>query len=257
MLERSLKIEPDVNSDDDEFIELDNHIRNLIAKNHPRIMNLEIQIPYNYHWENFLNKHFADPPFTITREDYEYHIVGKTKTKKVKDSRQPTTFYSLLRFIEYFRKSLLILENNLKQIEAHYERLKNTARDRTSVRGLLLNMSWSYESISNKHNIYQKSFNQKESLEGMMGTIEPLLADNLNITSRWMHLLKPMYLQVIKHINNNFVEGAFNLRMFYPLKTLSAHMAPYYTDAMSFAVDLNEGLYQTTLFIKNNYKTNT
>lgn len=233
------------------YLELDHHIQNLIAKNHPRIMILEKPIPDDYPWQDFLRKHFAEPPFTLSREDYEYFIVGNAKIMRVKESRRPTTFYSLLRFIEYFRTSLQRLEKNLAVLETKYEQIQKTSREKCSLRGLLKNQNWDYDSISNKHNILKQTMDQKAILDEIQKKIGPHLENGLNITSRWQHMIEPMYQAAINFINNNFTDTGFNLRMFYPLKAMEMNMTPYYIDAMKYAVDLNEAIIQTDILKKN------
>jgi len=234
----------------EKFSKLDVHLQLLIQENHPRVMNLEKTIPSEYPWEDFLRRHFATPPFDLTREDYEYVIVGKYKTLKIKDSRKPTTFYSLLRFLEFFRSSLVRLETNLHKIEEKHEKLKRAANERIGIKALLRSREWSYDNISNKHNIVQDALKEKMQIDVFVKKLETMLSQNHNITSRWQFLIEPFYSKVIELINEGIdQDSAFNLRMFFPVKTIEKKLQPYYTDSMNLAIELNEAVIQTGDFL--------
>ena len=233
-----------------DFAEFDACLQALLRENHPRIMNLEKPIPKEYPWEQFLHKHFSEPPFELMREDYEVIIVGKHKILKIRDSRKPTTFYSLLRFLEFFRGKLGQLEANLGRIEDKHEQLKRTANESAGIRTILRSQSWNYESISNKHIIVQNALNQKTRLENILKKMETMLAQKFNVTSKWQYLIEPFYKKVIEYINDNFTDGSFNLRMFYPVKTMETKLAPMYSDSMLLAIELNDAVQQTTAFLK-------
>lgn len=226
----------------------DLHLELLIQKNHPRIMNLEQTIPMDYPWEAFLQTHFSKPSFVLERTDYEWVVQGKSKTLKLRDSRKPTTFYSLLRFLEYFRTSLVQLERNLAVIEQQHDKLRQTAREQVGIRNLF-GRKWDYETISNKHEVMADALRQKSRLDGVRHKLETILADNLNVTSRWQFLIEPFFAATVTYINTHFEDGSFNLRRFYPVRSMETLLAPHYEEAMELAVDLNEAVTQTTEFL--------
>ena len=233
----------------------DLHLELLIQKNHPRIMNLEIPLPTDYPWEQLLQRHFSKPAFVLEKSDYEWIVQSKAKTLKLRDSRKPTTFYSLLRFLEYFRDHLSRLERNLAVIEEQHDRLRDAARDQIGIRSLL-RKKWDYDSISNKHGVMQEALKQKEQLDGIRHKLEVLLADNLNVTSRWQFLIEPFFRDTAKFINSHFEDGSFNLRRFYPVRSMEVLLAPHYTEAMELAIDLSEAVAQTNEFMAKNRRPN-
>lgn len=232
------------------FARFDLHLELLIQKNHPRIMNLEMKIPEDYPWEEMLQKHFSNPPFTLSQEDYELHLVGKKKITKLRDARKPTTFFSLLRFLEFFRYNLVELERNLRLIESQHEKLKTTANEQVGLRTLLKSSDWGYSSIADKHNIIGRAVERKSRLEDVVKRLENILSRNLNITSRWQYMIEPFYRMVVERINSSFVDNSFNLKTFYPVKTLEETLDPYYSEAMELAIDLNEAVHQTAHMLK-------
>ena len=245
--------DPTLTVSNPELIEFDIHLRRILNINHPRIMNLELKIPPEYPWEELLQKHFAQPPFELTREDYETIIVGKTKLLKIRETRKHTTFFSLLRFLEFFRNRLEMLELNLSRIENQHEKLRKTATEKTGIRGLL-RAKWNYDSIANKHIVIQNALNQKTGLENVLKKLETILAQNHNVTSKWQYLIEPFYRKVINYMNANMSGGSFNLRMFVPVKTMEENLAPHYADSMLLAIELDDAVIQTTQFLKR-YKS--
>lgn len=227
----------------------------LLQKDHPRVMNLEEPIPEDYPWEEFLHRHFSRPPFALEKSDYEWIVQAKSKTLKLRDSRKPTTFHSLLRFLEYFRDMLMRLERNLSLIEQQHDRLKEAAREQVGLR-TLLRKKWDYDAIANKHDIMHDALKEKERLESIRHKLESLIADNLNVTSRWQFLIEPFYHASIRFINSHFEDGVFNLRRFYPVRSMEVLLAPHYTEAMDLAIDLAEAVEQTTEFLARNRRPN-
>ena len=234
----------------------DLHLELLIQKDHPRVMNLEMPIPADYPWEQLLQKHFSRPGFALEKSDYEWIVQAKSKTLKLRDSRKPTTFYSLLRFLEYFREGLTRLERNLAVIERQHDRLKEAAREEVGLRNLL-SKKWDYDSISNKHGVMQDALKKRDRLDGIRQKLQTLLADNLNVTSRWQFLIEPFYRDTIRFINSHFEEGVFNLRRFYPVRSMEVLLTPHYAEAMELAIDLTEAVAQTGDFVARNRKPNT
>jgi hypothetical protein len=228
-----------------EFADFDLHLEYLIQQDHPRIMNLEKRIPPNYPWALLLEKHFGNPPFELTRDDLEVVIESGKKAFRIQETRKPTTFHSLFRFLELFRRSLRQLEDNLAKIETQYDRVSKTKHENTGLRGLL-RKQWTTEMIENKHEIIAQSFKRDTNVDSVMEKLQQVLAENLPVTSRWQYILEPFAKEVINYVNANFKDGAFNLRMYYPVRTMEDKLKPYYSNAMRYLVELMDAVTVTT-----------
>ena len=248
-------MEPSVDSsgqktpDSPEFMDFDLHLEYLIQQDHPRIMNLERKIPQNYSWQRLLSKHFANPAFDLGRDDCEVVLEAGKKVYRIQETRKPTTFYSLLRFLEFFRSNTEKLTQNLNLIEQHYDRVHKTKHENTGLRGLL-RKQWTSDMIDNKHEIIAAALQKDTNVDSVLGKLEHLLAENLPVTTRWQYLLQPFMNEVINHINHNLRDGAFNLRMYYPVRTMEDKFKPYYSNAMRYAVELIDAEKITSAFVK-------
>ncbi len=228
----------------------DEQMELLIQQNHPRVMSLTSPIPRDYPWQDFLKRHFAQPPFELTSEDYEIMVAGHKRSRRLKETRKPTTFHALFRFLEMFRANLMVLETNLATIEAKYNLVRKTTEETTGVRGLLRNMRWNQEMIEQKHEIIGKALAQKSGLEGIQKRLELILTAALPVTSKWQYMIEPLYYSTIDHINNNFRDDAFNLRLFYPVRAMEEKLKPNYSDAMNLIPELIEMVEITSAFLK-------
>ena len=47
-------------------------------------------------------------------------------------------------------------------------------------------------------------------------------------------------------MNANFKDGAFNLRMYYPVRTMEDKLKPYYSNAMRYVVELMDAVTVTS-----------
>ncbi len=235
--------------DPPEFIDFDLHLEYLIQQNNPRIMNLERRIPNNYPWQRLLEKHFSNPPFELTRDDCEVVLEAGKKVYRLQETRKPTTFHSLFRFLEFFRANTESLTENLNRIEQHYDRVHKTKHENTGLRGLL-RKQWTSEMIDNKHEIIAQALQKDTNVDSVLGKLEQLLAENLPVTSRWQYLLAPFAQEVIQYVNHNLREGAFNLRMYYPVRTMEDKFKPHYSNAMRYAVELLDSARITSAFVK-------
>lgn len=224
-----------------EFADFDLHLEYLIQQDHPRIMNLERRVPPAYPWERLLEKHFGNPPFDLTREDLDVVIESGKKVFRIQETRKPTTFLSLFRFLELFRRSLRQLEDNLAKIESQYDRVSKTKHENTGLRGLL-RKQWTTEMIENKHEIIAQSFKRDHNVDSVMEKLQQVLAENLPVTSRWQYLLEPFVKEVITHVNSNLKDNAFNLRMYFPVRSMEDKLKPYYSNAMRYVVELMEAV---------------
>lgn len=227
-----------------EFADFDLHLEYLIQQDHPRIMNLEKRIPPGYPWEILLQKHFANPPFDLGRDDLEVVIEAGKKVFRIAETRKPTTFLSLFRFLELFRRNLRQLEENLARIETQYDRVSKTKHENTGLRGLL-RKQWTTEMIENKHEIIAQALKRDTNVDSVMGKLETVLAENLPVTSRWQYMLEPFVREVISHVNQNFKDGAFNLRMYFPVRSMEDKLKPYYSNAMRYVVELMDSVQVT------------
>ncbi|MCE9599551.1 MAG: hypothetical protein K8S54_16455 [Spirochaetia bacterium] len=233
-----------------EFPEFDLHLEYLIQQDHPRIMNLEKPIPAEYPWELLLSKHFANPPFDLDKKDYEVVIEVGKKVFRIQETRKPTTFYSLLRFLEFFRANMHTLHTNLTRIEEKYDQVHKTKHESTGIRGLL-RRQWTSEEIDRKHEIIAQAMKRDTNVDSVLSKLETILAENLPVTSRWQYLLEPFVREVIQYINNSMREGPFNLRMYYPVRSMEEKLRPHYSNAMRYAVELIDAVQITTTFLKH------
>lgn len=228
----------------------DQQMELLIQQNHPRVMSLTIPIPRDYPWQEFLKRHFSKPPFELTDEDYEVMVSGHKRSRRLKETRKPTTFYALFRFLEFFRANWTKLEANIANVESKYNLVRKTTEETTGVRGLLRNMRWNQEMIEQKHEIIGKALTQKSGLEDIQKRLEMLLTAAHPVTSKWQYMIEPLYFATIDHINTNFRDDAFNLRLFYPVRAMEEKLKPHYSDAMHLIPELLDMVEITASFLK-------
>ena len=111
-----------------EFDEIFKHLLD-VNKDAPdsRILKLECPIPQKYEtaMNEFLEKFFVNDPFEIKPQDLETFITPTGKIKKLKFDRRPSTFLSILRFLELYRQQLKKIQGNLSILASCYKKFES------------------------------------------------------------------------------------------------------------------------------------
>jgi len=186
-----------------------------------RVANLLRKIPIDYPLEDFLGKHFSSPPFELLPGDCERALLGGVSKWQIRESRKPSTFFSLFRFLEFFRISLLGLKQEMTLLGQLREKVNFETKNQETTplaegRGVKLE-------------------NAKRVLE-VIHTRAKLISDRSD------QVIELFYRKVVSIANASFKNGAFNLYHLYPVKTMAMKFFPHYDEAMILAIEMRETL---------------
>ncbi|MBK8397076.1 MAG: hypothetical protein IPL26_17820 [Leptospiraceae bacterium] len=201
-------------------MEFDETFKALLLQNkenpETNILKLETPIPESYEdsMETFLEKFFVGDPFDIKPEDLEVVLMGSVKVKKLKSNRRPSTFLSILRFIELYRQLFKSINSDLNRLASCY-------------RGILTKDSNDPKLTELKNKVLAEVFSAGRILK------------------KWNPQLDQFYRKTILAMNNSLVDtdstngnkkGVINLRKTYSESYLNLTFKPHYEDLINFCI---------------------
>lgn len=201
-------------------MDFDDLFKNLLEKNKDahdsRILKLEFPIPAKYesNMDEFLEKFFSNDPFEIKPQDLETFITPGGNIKKLKFDRRPSTFLSILRFLELYRQQLKSIKSDLSKLATCYKKFED--------------------------NDLLDPFNS-----GLKNQIFTQLLSAGRIIKKWSPQLESLYKLTIVNINLSITEAestngrtkAFvNLRKVHSEGYLNVTFHPYYENMVNFCI---------------------
>ncbi len=181
-----------------------------------RILKLEFSIPpkYESNVDEFLGSFFVNDPFEIKPQDLETFITPNGNIKKLKFDRRPSTFLSILRFLELYRQQLKSIKSDLSKLATTY-----------------------------------KKFEENDLLDpvnsGLKNQILTQILSAGRILKKWSPQLENLYKLTITNINLSITEtettngrgkGFVNLRKVHSEGYLNVTFHPYYENMINFCI---------------------
>lgn len=201
-------------------MEFDDKFKELLTQNKEvqdsRILKLDCPIPQKYEtaMDQFLEKFFGSDPFDIKSQDLETLVTPNGKIKKLKFDRSPSTFLSLLRFLELYRQQFKSIKSDLSILANFYKRFESNELTDTLHTGI------------------------KDQIFTNMQSAGKLL-------NKWKPQVEQLFQLAVANINFIFSEsestlgagkGFVNLRKVYSEGYLNLTFKPYYENTVNFCI---------------------